>query len=345
MDLSREETLAILSSMGIELPPRTKLPDEALAKRLKQAINAAQCLSTVVPDAHVDPATIRRWPTEGENRSVYAAIRRGDLHEAAATAHARALGRDQAVDLYTNAFMDLRQTLMGIAVAWDEGRTWGVIQDPQHETCAITFRIVSVHELDAHTPLIVILYHSFTRENMSSGIRWIERRMAEADGVPNINATALEQKLLLRLLAHNAKPSPQISSPPRSPRSRPSNRGETYATTINRFNMNASALDRVQAAYDPAPPANMHGTRVFLVKLQIGVVGGIVNMLIHDRQRSFDAYFEETRAPAVFAAFKAEMQGPRGGRLGRKMYRWAKRESDWAFSVCLDRAPDTEIMW
>ena len=40
--LTREETLKILSCMGIDLPKTTKLPDDVLEKRLRDALNFAQ---------------------------------------------------------------------------------------------------------------------------------------------------------------------------------------------------------------------------------------------------------------------------------------------------------------
>ena len=40
--LSRPETLQVLNSMGIELPADTKLLDDILDKRLRDALNAVQ---------------------------------------------------------------------------------------------------------------------------------------------------------------------------------------------------------------------------------------------------------------------------------------------------------------
>ncbi|KAL6304710.1 hypothetical protein BKA93DRAFT_259435 [Sparassis latifolia] len=81
--LSRTEILTILSSMGVELPPSTKLPDEALAKRLKQAINAAQYLTKVIPAPPLNIASVPAWPPYSPDsqaaNSVHDAVRRDNL--------------------------------------------------------------------------------------------------------------------------------------------------------------------------------------------------------------------------------------------------------------------------
>ena len=41
-----------------------------------------------------------------------------------------------------------------------------------------------------------------------------------------------------------------------------------------------------------------------------------------------------------------EMAGPRGGYQGLKMYRWARRTSEWELNICLDRVPpQTDTNW
>ncbi|KAI0943561.1 hypothetical protein AcW1_002697 [Taiwanofungus camphoratus] len=81
------------------------------------------------------------------------------------------------------------------------------MQDPQCQTSAINIRLIFVHELDAQTPLITLLYQSITSANPLPGIEWVQAQMAKQSrqGVlQNIKATPLEQKLMLRLLALNA---------------------------------------------------------------------------------------------------------------------------------------------
>lgn len=137
-NLSRAETLTVLGKMGVSIPPRTKLSDEALEKRLRQALNASQLKSALVPSSTLDIKNLPSWPS---TRNVYEAIRRGNMQEAMMTAAARAGGSDTPFELYTNAFMDLRQTLMSIAKNWDDGRKLAIVQDIDHERCAINIRV------------------------------------------------------------------------------------------------------------------------------------------------------------------------------------------------------------
>ncbi len=93
-----------------------------------------------------------------------------------------------------------------------------------------------------------------------------------------------------------------------------------------------------------APP-NMHGDKLFLVKIQAGM-GTETTMLIYDRNRTFkEVFFFLEDDPETHAAVLAEIRGPRGGYGGLKMYRWAKRTGDRQLSICLDRPPTMPIAW
>lgn len=107
---------------------------------------------------------------------------------------------------------------------------------------------------------------------------------------------------------------------------------------VNRFNL----VQKNDINPDPErKPRNAHGNKLFLIKLQLAPD----NMLIYDRQRTFQVYFLKDKNPVIFRKFQREMEGPRGGYYGRKMYRWAKRTGDWELSVCLDKEPQEEIKW
>lgn len=108
---------------------------------------------------------------------------------------------------------------------------------------------------------------------------------------------------------------------------------------VNRFNL--SRPEDHQPLDPNTPPPNAHGEKLFLIKLQYG--GG--NFLIYDRQRTMNVFFLEGKDPIVFQKVRQEVESPRGGFAGLKMYRWAKRESDWGLSVCLDKEPRDEIKW
>lgn len=70
-------------------------------------------------------------------------------------------------------------------------------------------------------------------------------------------------------------------------------------------------------------------------------------MMIYDRKRSVDGYFvQDDDDVELFEEFEYEMKmTPRGTPRAVKMYRYAKRVSDWELSVCLDKLPQTVIRW
>ena len=118
-------------------------------------------------------------------------------------------------------------------------------------------------------------------------------------------------------------------------------------TLINRRDNFQSGMQSAQVT-DSTPPQNVYGNRLFLVKMQYTIGHGEGTFLIYDRKRTCTVYFLESKAPETFKRFVTEISGPRGGHYGSgrfKMYRWAKRISEWEFSICLDRVPQADILW
>ncbi|KAI0672104.1 hypothetical protein C8Q78DRAFT_971565 [Trametes maxima] len=223
--LARAEVLNVLASMGIDLPKDTKLSDDTLDKRLRSALDAAQEKEKLAEILnHPD---LPRWPLiksdelDSRARPVLDAIKRGNWSEARNNSLSSLLGGPSTQpDLFTDPFIDLRQTVMSLANVLDNGMSWCIIQDPEKEQHAINIRILDVYELDERTPAMVILYSHFTRENALDGARWVQEQVQKnpknVGGVAmNIKATLLEQKLLLKLLSMNTKLLPQGYAPKR----------------------------------------------------------------------------------------------------------------------------------
>ncbi|TFK85917.1 hypothetical protein K466DRAFT_525107 [Polyporus arcularius HHB13444] len=221
--LTRRETLDILSCMGVELPRTTRLPDDVLDKRLRDALNHAQHRSSLPPSS-LDPARLPRWPA-GE--SLLKVLRRVDLGEALAIEDAERAGKAYERELFQDVFWDLGQTMMAIGQALDNGRTWCVVQDPKGETGVILLRFLCVLCVDGNTPGVVLTYRAINRETGAEGAEWTsfqwardsaEKRLPqEVVGVSEIKASVLELKLILKLLAMNAPLLPPDYKPPKDP--------------------------------------------------------------------------------------------------------------------------------
>ena len=143
--LNRSETLQVLKSMGIEVPADTKLPDDALDKRLSAALHAAQ-----YEDRLPSPFELSRlapWPTtkrdeaDASARSLFEAVRRGNIQESRQIYATNMAGGSAVPTLYVDPFTDLRQTMMGLGQFLDDGLRWCVLQDREKEHCAINLRV------------------------------------------------------------------------------------------------------------------------------------------------------------------------------------------------------------
>ena len=147
----RQETLRALACFGVVLPPHTKLSDDALDKRLRQALIATQPLSQVLssPDSKSTPllniSPFSSWPQTG--RPVHESSSRLSIQEATLAAHGLNPG---LAPLRHNPFHDLRQTIMHIAKAWDDGYRFCVVQDmeqKEEERVQIHLRVSMSHLL------------------------------------------------------------------------------------------------------------------------------------------------------------------------------------------------------
>ncbi|KAI0761367.1 hypothetical protein BD413DRAFT_607160 [Trametes elegans] len=220
--LKRAELLHILSAMGVEIPENSKLSGETLEKRLRSALDASQERDRF-PTPY-DVAVLPKWPVarageiDTSVRPLLEAVRRGNMHEAMKNSMANRLGVGNPPELYIDPFMDLRQTVMSLANALDQGLKWAVIQDPEMQQHAINIRFLHILKLDEKTPAMVLLYRPYSRENAMEGARWFQSQVdanpANLGGLSiTIKATLLEQKLLLKLFSLNEKLLPNDFTP------------------------------------------------------------------------------------------------------------------------------------
>ncbi|KAJ7060580.1 hypothetical protein C8F01DRAFT_1143173 [Mycena amicta] len=208
--LSRQEILDLLAAMGVRLPPKTKLPDTELDKRLSKTLDSAQYLSRVVPDPPLDPTIHPCWfDKTRKSMTVLDGIHRHNMLEAGMNAQQRATGTE-AFPLFGNPFMDLRQTLMAIAKTCDEGRVGTkippiAIQD-EADTSGIAMRVLDVRQFDASTPILIVIYRHDLEGSLSPETHaWMQNNVAPGKVMMKITATLKEQELLLRILKQNSK--------------------------------------------------------------------------------------------------------------------------------------------
>ncbi len=58
MELDREECLKVLNVFGVELPQESKLPLEALQKRVGKALD---CTQTALKSTRINPSELKKW--------------------------------------------------------------------------------------------------------------------------------------------------------------------------------------------------------------------------------------------------------------------------------------------
>jgi hypothetical protein len=121
-----------------------------------------------------------------------------------------------------------------------------------------------------------------------------------------------------------------------------------YQFVMNRFD-SPQRMDVQNGTGNPNntdPPPNIHGDKVFMIKLQTPAnTGGNVpkNIFIYDRQKSFQVYMKAEDDPDAFREVALAIRTT--GWKGLKMYRWAKRTGDFELTVCFDRAPEKDPPW
>ncbi|KAF9442258.1 hypothetical protein P691DRAFT_779487 [Macrolepiota fuliginosa MF-IS2] len=111
-----------------------------------------------------------------------------------------------------------------------------------------------------------------------------------------------------------------------------------YKTSINRYDDPDDVATNNDADGNVIPP-NYYEDDHYLVKIQVPLGDEANQMLVHDRYKTFELHLSELNNTEAFsAAIEAVGYEP-------KMYRWARREGDWEWKICFDRAPDRNPTW
>ncbi|KAI0704233.1 hypothetical protein C8T65DRAFT_830856 [Cerioporus squamosus] len=216
--LTRAETIRILRAMGGDIPADTKLPDDVLEKRLREAVNASQNKATFSP---LDLGSLKKWPMAAPGeldtraRPLVKALQRGNIDEAQKRmglfSDANSVldaGATSSTDPSVNPFIALRGLVAGIGRLLDDGGTWCVIQ-AEDESSSVGIRVVSVLEVDKDVPAIVVLYRPFNRPAAKDCTQWISEQSksnapAIGKGFIHVKRPLVEVKLLSLYLKLNA---------------------------------------------------------------------------------------------------------------------------------------------
>ncbi|KAJ7915051.1 hypothetical protein B0H13DRAFT_1711711 [Mycena leptocephala] len=218
--MNRDLTLELLRCMGVELPPKTKLPDDELDKRLSKTLDGCQYLTRVVPVLPLNPASYKSWHLDKSNKPVFDAVRRQNIGESSFVYDKLKEGNLNPFPLYVDPFMDLRQSIMTMGKNWDDEHASMMLADKEQTSC-IFIRIVEVLEFDKQTPILMVLFRRELRgiQPSESVVKWIlfhEDDEAPKEKMGHIFATAKEQLLFLRLLQRNSERLPASYKPKRT---------------------------------------------------------------------------------------------------------------------------------
>ncbi|PIL28918.1 hypothetical protein GSI_08965 [Ganoderma sinense ZZ0214-1] len=339
--LTRNETILVLNSLGIDVPTDTKLLDDILEKRLSDALAAAQYKDRL-PDA-------ARYNLD-EASKLYADVR---------------AGRNIQNALFVDPFVDLRQTMTDIAKFLDLGIRWCLIQDEPAQESAILLRKMLLKILKTNSSLVppdynvtrgpleerfkvsVLLpvgpleYDALSKLNNNMGCtvcgKRASSRCSSCQSVSYCDAACqradwAQHKPACRSLRDATWRTVQL-------RAGVPEMEDCWFGLMNRHTSLANPVHKQFLLDDARPCVDVYGGRPFLAKMQISpptVTPG--RIMVYDRRQTFLGFLREDVDLRAFAECAAEIQGPRGGLMGLKMYRWARRTGDWELSVCLDRA-------
>ncbi|KAJ7708151.1 hypothetical protein B0H17DRAFT_1124928 [Mycena rosella] len=375
--VNRELTVELLRSMSVELPPKTKLPDAELDKRLSKTLDGCQYLA---------PA---------QHRGIELYLRHATTYP-----------------LYVDPFMYLRQSIMTIGKNWDEGLTTMTLADKEQTGC-IFMRITEVLEFDKHTPILMVLFRQELRgiQPSPSMVKWIlsQENGNNGKGMPRIFATPKEQHLLMRLLQRNSERLPTAYKPQRTAIERdfvPSfilPVGPLGGKEVARFNKNdgcsvcgdpakskcsrcnvkrycgavcqkedwkahrptctslksakwqtvpfvplvifmkavrpAGAIPFRFNRYDNLNSADVNMMADAMMEPGQKASASGVSILIYDRRRSIEVTLVKFVGPtAAFEPIAALVKEK--GQRGLRLFLWATRSGEWSLDLCVDQVPE-----
>jgi len=158
MDSTRQELLVQLTAIGVALPKDTKMPNDALEKRLGQALDASQAFTDVITSLPFDPTSLDTWSSSTQLKTLLKAVQRGNLIEAmrnAASLRMASSSGTPPVEQGEDTFMEVRQCMLQFAKNWEDGTSIFVLQDEAQESGMIlrVCYIIIITSVQTHADL------------------------------------------------------------------------------------------------------------------------------------------------------------------------------------------------
>uniref|UniRef100_A0A8H8CHX9 Uncharacterized protein n=1 Tax=Psilocybe cubensis TaxID=181762 RepID=A0A8H8CHX9_PSICU len=346
---SREDTLILLESLGISLPPTTKISLDDLNKRLKDALDAAQRLHAVIETLPLNPADHPIWPAD---KDLEEATRKFNFKEAIQMRLANAAPKVSSNKKDT--FWEMRKVVTSFAQESPTGRefcmsdtlgelvNWGVYVNVTQIRCI------------KDTPVYILVYKEVIPQKGQTLYDALESVIGTSNRLLiNVQTTDFERQSMLKLFRMNAKRlSPNFHAIDEK-KAQKMGLKTSFVLPLGPLNMkdtgkfsNVTGCEvcgktNIETANAGVVPPDIHNGKVFLVKFQISLMQfkDEAHMLIYDRQRSFRGIWKRCKERDLFD----EAEDSMGDNL--RMYRWARRVGDYQLSVCLDRPPAKDPVW
>ena len=152
-DISREDILIFLSSMGVVLPKDTKMPMEDLNKRLGNALDASQQFDQLLGTKTVDPSEFTQWT----GKDILKASHRNNIQEKVTGTGAMSQPKKGPLSAKEDIFRELRQSILAIAHSCDEDHMDVYYMDGE-EKWAIFVRVCPTDSEDLHAFSLIHIF-------------------------------------------------------------------------------------------------------------------------------------------------------------------------------------------
>lgn len=139
MEKERMGLLAQLESIGVALPKSTKMPNDALSKRLHQALDASQRISEFAAAMPLDPSKLEKWSAKPRTKSLMDAFQRVNLAEATEIQTRKMRGLTQLEE--QSIFMEVRQGVLQFAKLGEETPVFVLKDEIEDEAVIVRVRL------------------------------------------------------------------------------------------------------------------------------------------------------------------------------------------------------------